>query len=318
MSGPTSSILLLSSLAIIVPARVYVLVRQLWQLPLRNGPGYFLGVEVPPSFYNGPGIQWLKRYQLMLLLEHFAEALFLITILALGRWDMIPLTALGAVTLTMTMFGFVLYARRVLGTNPPERSTVAVVLKTRRLGDYISWPVEALVFGIVACTWFLLLTQGDARVRWREVVVNTWVVVGLLPGKIVLVRSSFPLPADRAEEHYRLQDAQRHYGLRVFDALGWFLTAVLFAYALQHAWPAVEAIPSLRWLLTGVVFVMGLYMTIVIVRGQGQLIAMGRDLRPAGSWSAPFRGAQWISRPGLAWFAAWFGGILVLLLFLRS
>lgn len=318
MSGPTDKILLLSSLAILVPARVYVLVRQLWKFPLHNGPEYFLGVEVPPFFYQGPGIQWLKRYRTILLLEHFAEALFLITILALGRWDMIPLTALGAVTFTLTMFGFVLYTRRALGANPRERSAVGLALERRRLSDYISWPMEALLVGIVACSWFLLLTQGDARVRWQEVMIDTWVVLGLLPGKIVLVRSSFPLPADRAEEHYRLQDANRHYGLRVFDALGWFLTAVLFAYALQHAWPAMEAIIPLRWLLTGVVFVMALYMTTVIVRGQGRLMAMGRDLRPAGSWSAPFRGAQWLSRPGLAWFAAWFGGILVLLVFLRS
>src|SRR5206468_3113412 len=117
------------------------------------------------------------------------------------------------------------------------RSAVGVTLETRRLSDYISWPVEALVVGIVACSWFLLLTKRDAQVHWQEVAVDTWVVLGLLPGKIVLVRSSLPLPADRAEEHYRWQDAQRHYGLRVFDALGWFLTAVLFAYALQHAWP---------------------------------------------------------------------------------
>jgi len=318
MSGPTDMVLLLSSLGIIVAARVYVLVRQLWNLPLRNGAQYFLGVEVPPRFYDGPGIQWLKRYQTILLLEHFAEAAFLITILALGRWSLIPVTALGAVTFTLTMFGFVLYTRRVLGTRPPERSAVALMLETRRLSDYISWPVEALIFGIVACSWFLLLTQADARVRWQAVVVNTWVVLGLLPGKIVLARSSFPLPADRAEEHYRLQDAQRHYGLRVFDTLGWFLTAILFVYALQQTWPAMQAIISLRWLLIGVVFLMAMCMAIVIVRGQGRLMALGRDLRPAGSWSAPFRGAQWMSRAGLVWFAAWSSGIVVLLLFLRS
>jgi hypothetical protein len=318
MSALADNILLLSSLAIIVPARVYVLVRQLWRWPLRNGPGYFLGVEVPAAFYEGPGIQWLKRYQSVLLIEHLAEAFFLIAILALGRWDMIPLTALGAITLTMTLFAFALYTRRVLGANPPQLTAVGAVLETRRLGDYISWPVEALVFATVACSWFLLLTRGDALVRWQEVVVDTWVVLGLLPGKIVLVRSGFPLPAGRVEEHYRLQDAQRRYGLRVFDALGWFLTAVLFAYALQHSWPAMQADSSLGWLLSGLVFAIGLYMTIVIVRGQGRLIAMGRNLRPAGSWSAPFRGTQWVSRPGLAWFAAWFGGIVVLLIFLRN
>ena len=318
MSGPADSILLLFTLAIIVPARVYILVRQLWNLPLRHGPEYFLGAGVPPSFYGGPGIAWLKRYRTVLLLEHLSEALFLMVVLALRRWDMIPLTALGAITFTMTMFGFALYSRRVLGAHPPELSAVGAVLETRRLGGYISWPVEALVFGIVACSWFLLLTLGDALIRWRQVIVNTWVVLGLLPGKIVLVRSAFPLPAGRVEEHYRLQDAQRRYGLEVFDALGWFLTAVLFVYALKHSWPAMQSKAPLHWLLTGLVLAIGLYMTAVIVRGQGRLIAMGRNLRPAGSWSAPFRGAQWVSRPGLAWFAAWFGGIVALLILLQS
>jgi hypothetical protein len=314
MNSPTEKFLLLSSIVIILPARIYVLVWQLWKLPLRNGPGYFLGVEVPPSFHNGSGIQWLRRYHTVLLLEHLAEALFLIAILTMRRWDMIPLTALGAVTFTVTMFGFMLYTRRALGSNPPPRSAVGITLHTRRLGDYISWPTEALVIGIVACSWILLLARGDAQVRWQQVVVYTWVVLGMLPGKIILVRSSLPLPADQAEEHYRLQDAQRHYGLRVFDVFGWFLTAVLLAYALQHTWPAAQAILPLRWLLIAAVFVLGLYMTAVIVRGQGRLMAMGRDLRPAGSWSAPYRGAQWMSRPGLTWF----GGIIVLLLILRS
>lgn len=318
MSDPADKILLLSSLAVIVPARVYVLVRQLWNLPLQHGPEYFLGVEVPRLFYSGPGIQWMKRYQTILLLEHFAEALFLTAILALGRWDMIPLTALGAVTLTMTMFGLAVYARRVLGSNPPQHSAVGVALERRRLGDYISWRAEALVVGIVACSWFLLLTRGDAQVRWRTLLVNTWVVLGLLPGKMVLVRSSFPLPAGQAEEHYRFQDAQRHYGLQVFNAFGWFLTVLLFVYALQHTWTAAQAEIWLRRLLTGMAFAVGLYMTMVAVRTQGRLIAMGRGLRPAGSWSAPFRGAQWMSRAGLVWFAVWFSGIIALLLFLPA
>ncbi|MFN7995618.1 MAG: hypothetical protein U0Q18_18555 [Bryobacteraceae bacterium] len=318
MSGPDGRLLALLSLGIIVPARVYVLARQLWTFPLRNGPGYFLGVEVPPLFYDGPGVRWLKRYRTVLVFEHSAEALFLLGILALGRWEWIPLTALGAATFTAAMFGFFLYTRRNLGGHPPAQTAVGLVLETRRIRDYISWPVEALVFAIVASSWFLLVTHGDAEVQLHQAIVDTWVVLGLLPGKLVLVRSSFPVPADRAEEHYRLQDAQRRFALRVFDALGWFWTAVLFVYALRHSWPATQAGTPLNWLFTSIVIGLGLYMTFVVIRGQDRLIAMGRDLRPAGSWSAPFRGAQWMSRPGLAWFACWFGGIVVLLTFLRS
>jgi hypothetical protein len=318
MSGPDTRLLALLSLAIIVPARIYVLARQLWSFPLRNGSGYFLGIEVPAHFYDGPGTRWLKRYRAVLVFEHSAETLFLLGILALRRWDLVPLTALGAVTFIASMFGFLLYARRTLGGHPPERSAVGLVLERRRLRDYIRWPVDALVFAIVASSWILLLGYGYAQVNWREAIVDTWVVLGLLPGKVVLVRSSFPLPAERAEEHYRWQDAQRRFGLRAFDVLGWFWSAVLFVYALRHSWPAMQAGTPLAWLFTFVVIVLGLYMTFVVVRGQGRLMAMGRDLRPAGSWSAPFRGAQWMSRPGLVWFACWFGGIVALHTFLRT
>jgi hypothetical protein len=42
---------------------------------------------------------------------------------------------------------------------------------------------------------------------------------------------------------------------------------------------------------------------------------MGRDLRPVGSWSGPFRSVKWMPRAGLVWFAVWFGGLVLLLLF---
>ena len=45
---------------------------------------------------------------------------------------------------------------------------------------------------------------------------------------------------------------------------------------------------------------------------------MGRDLRPAGSWSGPFRRATLIM-PGISpWlFGAWFGGLVLLIVFFR-
>jgi hypothetical protein len=46
---------------------------------------------------------------------------------------------------------------------------------------------------------------------------------------------------------------------------------------------------------------------------------MGRDLRPAGSWSGPFRPASLIL-PGVfghPYFAVWFGGLVLLLVFFR-
>jgi hypothetical protein len=38
------------------------------------------------------------------------------------------------------------------------------------------------------------------------------------------------------------------------------------------------------------------------------------DSARPGSWATPFRRAAFMNRPGLVWFAVWFGGILVLTL----
>lgn len=316
MSGPTSHQLLLSSTALIVIVRVYYLVRSLWSFPLRNGPGFFLGVEVAPGFYDGPGVEWLKRYRAVVLAEHLTEALILAALFATGRWDLLPLWAGGsAVLFTSTMLGFTLWTRHTLGATPPVHSRVAVALETRRLGDYISWPVEALVAVIIAFSWVLLLSQGDAQVRWQTPVVMTYVAVGLLPGKISVGRSSYPLPPERTEEHHRWLEANRRHGLRVMDAFGWFFVAILVGYALQHGWPAAKTMVWLRWLLVGVAFGMGLFMIGVILCGEQRLTAMGRDLRPPGSWSGPFRVTRLMPASGLVWFTAWFGGLVLLLVF---
>ncbi|SPE30508.1 hypothetical protein SBA3_1680001 [Candidatus Sulfopaludibacter sp. SbA3] len=42
---------------------------------------------------------------------------------------------------------------------------------------------------------------------------------------------------------------------------------------------------------------------------------LGRNLQPSGSWATPFRRATFMSRPGLIWFAIWFGGIAASLLY---
>ncbi len=49
-----------STVAICVVFLIYL--KQLWQRPLDHGPGFFLGVKVPPGFYEGEGIRWLRRW----------------------------------------------------------------------------------------------------------------------------------------------------------------------------------------------------------------------------------------------------------------
>jgi len=311
-------LLLLFNTALIVAVRVYVLVRWFWNYPLAHGPGFFLGVEVVPGFYQDEGVRWLKRYRTILLAEHLLEALALVAILTSGRWSLLPGWAGGtAILVTATFLGFIAYTRGTLGANPSVRSSIAIPLEARRLGDYISWPAEALIVLIIAFSWALLLTHGDAQMYWNVPVVMTYVVVGLLPGKIMVVRHSYPLPAERPEAHHRWMEAQRRWWLRVMYTVRWFLIAILGGYALQHGWPGVNAIPWLRWLLVGVALAIWLIMMAVIIRGWGRLAAMGRDLRPIGSWSGPFRPARLMMPGYLTWFAVWFGGLILLLVFFR-
>jgi hypothetical protein len=319
MSAHTSEEwLLLFIIALYVIARVFFLARRFWNQPLNHGSGFFLGVEVAPGFYTGEGVGWLKRYRTMLLGEHLVEALALVAILVSGRWILLPSWAGGtAVFFPAIIIGFMAYTRAKLGANPPVRSSAVVSLEARRLGDYISWPAELLIAGIIVLSWALLLTHRGVRMQWNFPVVFTYVVVGLLPFKIGVVRNSFPLPSERTEEHHRWEEANRRYSLRVLDGMRWIFIVPLAGYALIKGWPAANALVWPRWLLVGIVLAVWLVLMGILIRGSGGLAAMGRDLRPVGSWSGPFRPAR-LMMPGLlAWFGAWFGGLVLLLVFFR-
>ncbi len=321
MSGHSSEEwLLLFVTALIVIVFVFYFVRRLWNYPLAHGPGFFLDAEVAPGFYNGEGVRWLKRYRTILLALHLVMALALAVILVSGRWSLLPLWAGGVGVFAPAVFlGFAAYTRATLGANPPARTSAVVSLETRRLGDYISWPSEGLMAVIIALCWALLLINGNAQVQWNGPVVMTYIIVGLLPFKIGVVRNSSPLPSERAEEHYRWADAQRRYWLRLTDCFfRWFLLVLLAGYALQHGWPAANHIVWFHWLVIGIAIAVWLVAVGILVHGSGRLAAMGRDLRPAGSWSGPFRRGTLIM-PGISpWlFGAWFGGLVLLIVFFR-
>jgi len=53
---------------------------------------------------------------------------------------------------------------------------------------------------------------------------------------------------------------------------------------------------------------------LVMFRGQ-RLAAMGRDLRPAGSFQTPYRRTIWASRLYLSWFVPWFVVLMILVSF---
>jgi hypothetical protein len=290
--------------------------RHMWNLPLRHGHGFFLGVEVSPGFYEGPGIPWLKSYRTLMVGLFVAWAAALALIILLGRWDMTDTWAGGgALLLIIPLLTFTAWTRHKLGANPPVLSGVAAPLETRRLGDYISWPMETLAAAVIAFSWWLLLRHSGTHIDWQLPLTDTWIALGLLPGKIILVRNSFPLPPERTEEHHQYQDAARRVGVRLLAVFGWGFVMYLAVYAVKHSSVAAHAASWLSWIFVAIQLAPWFVLVAVVILGGRELATMGRGLRPAGNWATPFRPARRMVPGYLTWFVVWFGGTLALNLF---
>jgi hypothetical protein len=336
MSAPSEVGIFIFLICLLVPGMTYALVKQRWNHPLRNGPGYFLGIEVPADFYEGPGRRWMTGYHATVAALHGVWFVALAAIIATRRWDMTPIWAVGfALLYVPAMVGFQLWALHKLGASPPVRP-VALALTTRRYSDYISWPMEALAVALVVLSWWLLLRHVGSHIDWRSPLrmrdwsmplMLSWMALGMIPGKMVMVRAGFPLPAERAEEHYRYQDTERRLWILVSGIFHeWLWVFILFGSALTiHASFPARPAPVWIWLMLAVVFAVLVYGMIVMLRGNRQLEAMGRELRPVGSWRSPFGRSSGmvsgqLSRMGTSrefriWFAIWFGGVMAFIVY---
>jgi len=325
-------LIILSTIALIVFGLVYSLVKYLWKWPQLNGPGFFMGVEVPAGFYDGPGKEWLKGYRALLVASNFilVAALGYNFVSSVYGQDFTPMwIADSALLCVLAMLSFAAWTRYKLGANPPVRPA-AIALETRRLGDYISWPVEALMAAAVALSWWLLFRLSGIPFDWQTPLFLSWMVLGLLPGKMLIVRSSFPLAAERADEHYLYQNAQRRQRIRQMNAICWFSVFILFVYTSRFTFflwfdqmmtetpaPLWRKLLSNHWFISSTICVplaFWVYQMIAIFHGMARLTVMGRDLLPPGSFATPFSPARrmwpWMNRPLQIWFAIWFGGIL--------
>jgi hypothetical protein len=102
------------------------------------------------------------------------------------------------------------------------------------------------------------------------------------------------------------------------DVFRWCVVVPLALYALKHGWAAAQGIVWLSWTVIGIAMAPYIVLIDLLIRGQMRLTAMGRDLRPAGSWSTPFRPARLMLPGGLIWFSIWFGGLMLLLIFFHG
>jgi len=290
-----------------------------WNYPLNHGCNFFMGVEVAPGFYEGPGIQWLRRYRALLLAVHAIMVFVFIALVASHRWKDLPIMAPIMVTLLLTMFGgFAVWTRHRLGSRPRKLSSVAISLETRRLTDYVSLRVEVALAALLAASWLLLILQGDAESKWVWPALITYAVMGLLPAKIILAYDQFPLPPDRAEEYKQWQEAGRRYWLKVTQLIRWFLVVRLAGYSIEHGLPATKTMVSLHWLFFSAYIVILLVMLSVLIQGSVRLVALGRDLLPIGSWSSPFRPAKLMSTAWLSWCLGYVLGLALLFVLFAS
>jgi len=310
MTAPTEFGIALFSTIMIVSGFAFNLVKFEWNRPLCNGQGFYLGIEVPAGFYDGPGKSWLKSYRATLIALHLVLAVTLAVLMALKLWNWTPAWAGGSALLyVITLVTLHAWTRHKLGTNLPVRA-VAIAMESRRLSDYIYWPLEALSASIIALSWGLLLHHDGMHIDWLPPLQMTWMAL-VLPAKILLARSGSPLPAERTEEHFKYQDAMRRNGISYLNIWSWGCLVLLFGVALgRNCSPAV--LPWLGWLVGGVFLAVFAYMMIVIFSGIRLAATLGRDLRPTGSFATPFRRAALpkMRRSYLIWFAVWIVPIL--------
>lgn len=298
------------ALATVIALRLLFLVKQLWRYPLNHGSGYFFGVVVEEGFYEGRGSRWLRAYRAILL---FQLAILLGTgavIAVLGRWSDMPIVApVDVGSFFLLIGGFVLWARHRVA--PPTRpvESVAVSLQPRALSDYLSWRSEGLLLAVIAGCWAALVAVGG-DVALAHAAVSTYAVIGLLPAEILLVRRSFPLPADRAEEHERWFDGWRRHSLHVIEGMRWFLALMLSASTTRLAAPSLAWLP---WVLMAAALVVFGGMMVELIRGSERLQKQGRSLRPVGSWSSPFGPPRMMLRGWLPWTVVYCGGLAALM-----
>src|SRR5215467_15491267 len=100
-------------------------------------------------------------------------------------------------------------------------------------------------------------------------------------------------------------EATRRWSLRVMDVFPWGIVVPLALYVLEHSWAASQGITWLSWAFVAIALAPYLLLVDVLVRRQRRRTTVGRELRPAGSWSMPFRPVRLMLPGGLAWFAVW-------------
>lgn len=282
--------------------------RYLLRWPLRNGERYFFGVEVPAGWHSSAeGRKWWRWYWGTAILVPLSLEVIGFGVIAIwGRWKQLPVLALITPVWVALSLSFLACWRYASGADRRKPKRVAVALEERRLSQYFSWPVEALMLLLTAGSWAALYVWGDAATEWRTPITTTYVVLAFGGLKLSVMRRGWPLPAERTDAYERLQEVRRRQGMSWFDRFRGFLVAVLTGYAVVHTVGRVAAIEQVRWATVAIILAVGIWMTLGILRWQRAVDRAEAGLPPA-QMPINWRGGGWWS------FGAFMAGLAVLL-----
>jgi len=213
---------------------------QFWRAPLKQGEGWFLGIEVEPGFYRQAGAALLRRYRSWGVPPLALEASILLALILSGRlvhamYEQIPAVAILTFWLNFTILQF-RQRTRLLAPAAPAQSPhgVQLSLAPRRLRDHSNWTVEAVIIGLtlltllwLAAQWLDWLPAGPNAGLLRPVVFILYMQAGVLMLKQVFVRWRMKLPMRRADDYRRWRESWLSYHLRIFDALRLLLAVTL-------------------------------------------------------------------------------------------
>lgn len=284
-------------LAALLGFRVLVLIR-FWRIPHTLVKDRFFGLPLAPSVSQ----PLLRRYHNLLFVSYLIDVCCGLAIAGWGGTYSLLIEQVVALVLARICYSLIgihiirqAKLRAVEGSWKPVR-TVALMLTTRRLRDYVSIAFEILLPLFTAGTFALLAYQlwrnGEAEANLRQsctlAVLALYLQLGGLLIKHALVKWRWRMPGQRVDEYVRWREAVLRYWLWVCDYFRCVFTVGLLAFVAIDVLIATGArdktILMVRLIVAGGIILAGI---LGFERQQKRLKPLWEALRPLEDFSLP-------------------------------
>jgi len=277
----------------------------LMAMPVMRGEDSFFGVRVSSEVYRGAGRKILHRYWFWLIMT-FVEIEFLAALVSIYR----PEITVGRLTSILLLLpaGLIFYALFYREIKPfeliEERQRFASSLKTRRLHDHTSIPLE-IIIAALAITPFLVLTyyypeipdripihynfRGDAD-GWTR---KSFGMVFLLPmmtaymyGLFLMMKHGLmevktTLPAEHTEEYFNFKEQSLIATMRLMDWIRATVTVMLSGLSLNLIFTTMANLAFMRSVTAITTTISSVTMLIVTGYYIVRLLRINQDLKDA-------------------------------------